>query len=283
MSLVKSVVSLSVAFAWSIAFLPAPASALTVLGSDLGSFAVLAGSTVTNSGASIINGNLGVYPGTSITGSPTVINGATYTNSVAGLAQTELTSAMTTLGHMGVGTTLTSNLTGMTLLPGVYTVPAGATNLAGKLTLNGNGNANASWVFQMPSTLITSSDSVVNVIDAGAGASLYWDVRSSATIGSNTTFEGNILALASISLDPGATISCGRALASVSAVTMVNNDVSNACTSTGVTVLGGSGGLNGSGSGSLAATPESTTAILFGLGLAGLLTFRKRLAFTGSI
>lgn len=283
MSLVKSVVSLSVAFAWSIAFLPAPASAVTVLGSDLGSFAVLAGSTVTNSGASIINGNLGVYPGSSITGSPTVVNGGTYTNSVAGLAQTELTSAMTTLGHMGVGTTLPSNVTGMTLLPGVYTVPAGATNLAGTLTLNGNGNANASWVFQMPSTLITSPDSVVNVIDTGAGASLYWDVRSSATIGSNTTFEGNILALASISLDPGATISCGRALASVSAVTMVNNDVSNACTSTGVTALGGSGGLNGSGSGSLAATPESTTAILFGLGFAGMLVFRKRLVSSNTI
>jgi hypothetical protein len=95
--------------------------------------------------------------------------------------------------------------------------------LTGTLTLDGKGNLNAFWVFQMPSTLITSPGSVVNVINTGAGAGLYWNVGSSATLDTTTSFEGNILALTSITLDTGATGQCGRALAHSGAVTMDTN------------------------------------------------------------
>ena len=134
-------------------------------------------------------------------------------------AQSELAAAKTELGSLGAGTLLPANLGGLTLSPGVYTVPAGTTNLTGTLTLNGQGNLNAFWVFQMPSTLITSPGSVVNVINTGAGAGLYWNVGSSATLDTTTSFEGNILALTSITLDTGATDQCGRALAHTGAVT----------------------------------------------------------------
>ena len=114
--------------------------------------------------------------------------------------------------------------------------------MTGTLTLDGLGNANAFWLFQMPSTLITSSGSVVNVINAGAGAGLFWNVGSSATLGTTTSFEGNILALTSISLNTGATIGCGRALADVGAVTMQMNTISIGCAGTGEE---GSNGLSG--------------------------------------
>lgn len=257
-------------------YTPFQGLALPILGSDLGSFAVLGGSTVTNTGATTINGNLGVDPGTSITGFPPgTVTGTIYSaGSFSGLAQSQLVGALTSLGSLGPGTTLSSaNLTGLTLLPGVYTVPAGTTNLAGTLTLNGNGNPDARWVFEMPSTLITSSNAVVNVIDTGSGASLYWDVGSSATLGTDTSFEGNILASTSITLDTGASIDCGRALANGGAVTMDANNVSTGCTGSQVSALAGSSGLNGGESVSI--VPEPSTFFLFCAGLAGMVAFRK--------
>jgi hypothetical protein len=258
------------------AYSPSRGLALPILGSDLGTFAVLGGSTVTNTGDTTVTGNLGVDPGTSITGFPPgSVTGTIYSaGPVSGLAQSQLTRALTSLGSLGPGTTLSSaNLTGLTLSPGVYTVPAGTTNLAGTLTLNGNGNANARWVFEMPSTLITSSNAIVNVIDTGAGASLYWDVGSSATLGTDTSFEGNILASTSITLDNGASIGCGRALASSGAVTMDANNVSTGCTGSQVAALAGSNGL--SGGESVSTVDEPSAFFLFCVGLAGMVTFRK--------
>ncbi|MHB8564585.1 MAG: DUF3494 domain-containing protein, partial [Acidiferrobacteraceae bacterium] len=162
-----------------------------------------------------------------------------------------LAVAMTNLGLLGPGTLEPANLSGLTLLPGIYTVPAGVSNLTGTLTLNGMGNANAFWVFQMPSTLITSSGSAVNVINTGAGAGLYWNVGSSATLGTTTSFAGNILALTSITLDNGATISNGRALAHIGAVTLDANTIT--------------------------AVPEPGTFLLFGVGLVELLVLRRKL------
>ncbi|MHB8423541.1 MAG: DUF3494 domain-containing protein [Gammaproteobacteria bacterium] len=248
----------------ALAYAPSQVLATPILGSALGGFAVLGASTVTNTGATTLTGNLGVDPGSAITGTSSItLNGTIHAaDALALLAQNQLASAMTSLASLGTGTTLSSNLTGLTLLPGVYTVPAGTTNLAGTLTLNGNGNANAFWVFQMPSTLITSPGSVVDMINTGAGAGVYWNVGSSATLDTTTSFVGNILALASITMNTGATISCGRALAHTGAVTMDNNTIGIGCSGLGTPVQ---------------PVPEPNTFLLFGFGLAGLLfIFRKK-------
>jgi hypothetical protein len=222
-------------------------STVPILGSELTSFAVLGASTVTNTGATTLIGNLGVAPGNAITGKETINVNGTHAATIgnpsvheadpfAVLAQSQLVTAKTTLGLLGPGTVLINpDLAGLTLFPGVYTVPAGVSNLTGTLTLDGRGDANAFWVFQMPSTLITSPGSVVNVIntDTGAGVGLYWNVGSSATLDTTTSFQGNILALANITLNTGATIHCGRALAHVEAVNMDHNTIFPGCAGTG--------------------------------------------------
>src|SRR5690606_2167893 len=134
-----------------------------------------------------------------------------------------------------VGMAPTADLTGMdlggmTLTPGVYYFESSA-QLTGLLTLDAQGNDNAYWVFQIGSTLTTASDSSVVTtnfgLNNGAGAGLYWQVGSSATLGTGTAFEGNILAMTSITLNNTATIDCGRALAMNGAVTMDTNTISS--------------------------------------------------------
>jgi len=246
-------------------FAPA-AYADQILGNDLARFAVLGATpAVTNTGATTLTGELGVSPAASITGKATITvngtNAATIGNpfvheadATANSAQNELAIAITDLGLLGPGTTEPVDLAGLTLAPGVYTVPAGVSNLTGTLTLDGMGNANAFWVFQMPSSLITSSGSVVNVINTGAGAGVFWNVGSSASLNSSTTFEGNILASTSITMGDAVTIGCGRALAHTGDVTMIHDTISIGCT----TDLGGStpflAGSNGL-SGGLTVTP----------------------------
>jgi hypothetical protein len=260
----------------------------SILGSELGSFSVLGASTVTNTGATTLGGNLGVSPGSSITGGGSVtLTGVIHqTDAFAGLAQSQLTTARNSLASLGVGTTLGVNLAGLTLSPGVYTVPAGVSNLTGTLTLNGQGNANAAWVFQMPSTLITSPGSVVRVINSGAGAGLFWNVGSSATLDTTTSFQGNILALANISLNTGATIGCGSALASTGGVTMQGNTIGGGC---GAVTGGQAGNGNGLGGGFTVPPgggtpignvpePETYAITLAGLVFLGLIRRRRKAA-----
>ena len=191
------------------------------------SFAVLGGSTVTNTGSTTVTGNLGVSPGTAVTGFPpgTVTGGTIHLNDAsAAQAQSDLTTAYNAI----VGTACTVDLTGqnlggLTLTPGVYCFSSSA-QLTGTLTLNALGNPNALFIFKIGSTLTTASSSSVQVINPGSNCNVFWQVGSSATLGTSTSFVGNILALTSITLTTGANVS-GRVLARNGAVTMDTNNV----------------------------------------------------------
>jgi Ice-binding-like len=244
-------------------------------------FAVLAGSTVTNVDATIITGNMGVSPGSACTGfvagtgctlGAGIVNGTVdLGNAIALQAQKDLTTAYTTESLLpSTGAILGGNLTGMTLGPGVYTVGAATSNLTGTLTLTDHGVAGSIFVFQMSSTLITSPDSMINVAGLSPSDKVFWVVGSTATLGDNTAFDGNILALTDIIFDPGATDLCGRALARNGEVTFAGQDatskIENQVASTDCTGnLAGSNGLNGitaagtGGSGGGTSVPEPGT------------------------
>ncbi len=164
---------------------------------------------------------------------------------------------------------------GLTLHPGVYTVPAGTTNLSGALTLDGLGDPNARWVFQFPSSLITSPGSKVNIVNVGSasGAGLYWNVGCSAKFDTNSTFMGNILACASITMNNGVTLGCGRALAHTGAVTLINDTISIGCANTGFEA---SGGFNAGLGATAVPVPEPATLTLLVSGLLGAGARKRR-------
>lgn len=248
------------------------------------SFAVLAGSTVTNTGPSLVYGNLGVSPDTAITGFPPgSVTGTKYSaGAVAQQAQKDDTTAYNYLAGLPFTTDLTGqDLGGRTLLPGVYHFDDLA-QLTGALTLNAQGSDNAVWVFQIGSTLTTASASSVGVINGGPDDSVFWQVGSSATLGTTTVFEGNILALASITLTTGAIIPCGRALAQTGAVTMDTNVISTACRATTgwdtyqSTELSGTLGNLGTGlDNPNNSVPEPSALLLLATCVAGLAIRRK--------
>ncbi|HKQ59578.1 MAG TPA: ice-binding family protein [Candidatus Eisenbacteria bacterium] len=198
-----------------------------------GSFAILAGTTVANTGTTIVVGSIGVSPGSGITGlAGQPISGSVHDNdATAAQAQTDLTAAYNSLAGMACGTDLSGqNLGGMTLTPGVYCFTAAAAQ-TGILTLDGQGNPNAVFVFQIGGTLTTAMNAFVNTANSLQNTNVYWQVGSSATLGAGTVFRGNIIALTDITLNTAATVD-GRALARNGAVTMASTFVGDSSTPT---------------------------------------------------
>jgi uncharacterized protein with beta-barrel porin domain len=201
-----------------------------------GSFGVLAGSTVTNTNTpTIISGNVGVWPGSAVTGFPPgiVVGGTIHAgDAVAQQAQSDDASAYIALSSRPITQNLTGqDLGGKTLTAGVYGFTSSA-QLTGTLTLNGQGNPNSVFIFNIGSTLTTASASNILLINGAQGGNVFFRVGSSATLGTGTQFTGDILALTSIALNTGANISCGDALAQNGAVTLDNNQITICNTTT---------------------------------------------------
>jgi hypothetical protein len=203
-------------------------SGYSMAAAQLSSFAVLGGSTVTNTNTpTIVNGNLGVWPGSAVTGFPPgIVTGGTIhaADSVAAQAQSDLTTTYVNLANATCNTDLTGqDLGGKTLTSGVYCFSTSA-QLTGTLTLDAQGNPNAVFIFKMGSTLTTASASSVLLINGGSSCGVFWQVGSSATLGTGTALLGSIVALTSITLNTGASVS-GRVLARNGAVTLDNSHV----------------------------------------------------------
>jgi hypothetical protein len=292
----------------ALAYAPAQGWAVPILGPALASFAVLGAAGVTNVPTSTIGGNLGSAPNPSSGGGYIFTAGSGQANTaLAQQAQIDLDAAIsavnTTVGATPDFTIADGDLIafqglhGGVIAPGTYKV--GAATIAnigplGTLKLDGGGSSTAQWYFQFTSTLVTSTDAnvIVQNVDTGAGVGIYWSVGSAATL-NGPTFAGNVLAHDLISSDGDLTIACGRLLSATTQVTLIHDNISIGCTGAVVTGSGGgevassggfdqgatigSGGTGGSNGQVVAEIiPEPATLLLFGFGLAGLFTFRKR-------
>ncbi|HEX8171677.1 MAG TPA: ice-binding family protein [Thermoanaerobaculia bacterium] len=216
------------------ALIAAPLSAQVPLGTAQ-NFGTLAGSTITNTGPTVVTGDVGVSPGSAVTGFPpgVVVGGAIHAgDATAAQAQSDLTTAYNTAAAIPCSTDLTGqNLGGLTLTPGVYCFSTSAA-LTGTLTLNMQGNPNAFFLFKIGSTLTTASGSLVVLTNNAGGTcppNVFWQVGSSATLGTGSSFAGNILALTSVTMTIGSGLN-GRALARNGAVTLDSNTITACAT-----------------------------------------------------
>ncbi len=226
-----------------------------------GNFGVLAASTVTNTGATAVTGGLGLSPGTSVTGFPPgTLNGTFHvTDAVAAQAQIDLTAAFTNASGRSPSTLVAAEIGGTTITPGVYHA-ASSLQITGTVTLNGAGV----YIFQIPTTLTTASASLVNLTGGATADNVFWQVGSSATLGTGSTFFGNILAQASITITTGAQLG-GRALARTGAVTLDTN------------TLISPGGTGPSGGGTPPpGVPAPSSVILVAIGLACVALYQGR-------
>jgi hypothetical protein len=241
--------------------LPTAAQAAPVGLGTADPFVVLGGTKVTNVGPSVLNGNLGISPGTELEGFglPAVINGSTHaTDEVAAQAQLDLTTAYDAAAGQPV---LPANdlsgedLGGLKLAPGTYRYNAAAL-MTGALTLDAEGDPNAEFVFQIGSQLTTESASSVVLVNGASPCNVYWQVGSSAVLGTTTAFQGTLMALTSISLNSNATV-VGRMLARNGQVSLIENTLTRPLCSTGTTTPPSGETPGGTGTGS-PTTPGTT-------------------------
>lgn len=201
------------------------------------SFAVIAGTTVTNTGPSTISGDVGVSPGNAITGFPAgkILNGTQHkADALALQAQTDLTTAYNDAAGRTPATVVPVDLGGKTLTAGVYKATS-ALGLTGTVTLNAAGDTSAIFVFQAGSTLITASSSSVRLTGGAQACNVFWQVGSSATLGTNSTFVGTVMALTSASVQSGATVA-GRVLARNGQVSLDDNTITRPACATAAAV-----------------------------------------------
>ena len=194
------------------------------------SFAVLGGSTITNTGNTVIDADLGLHPGTAVTGFPPgQVGGAMHVNDAVALqAKSDLVSAYNDAAGRPFWATLSPDVGNQVLTQGVYRTGSVPTlGLTGNLTLDAQGDPRAVFIFQIESSLTTATDSSVSLINGAQACNVYWQVGSSATIGTRTAFAGNVLALTSISVEDAATVN-GRLLARNGAVTLINDTITRA-------------------------------------------------------
>src|SRR5260221_5349577 len=201
--------------------------ALVSLGSS-STIAMLAGSSVTNTGATNVTGDMGLSPGTSVGGFPPgILTGTLHVNdNIATQAKLDLTAAYNdAAGRTATDiVTLSGNVGGLTLTPGLYKSTSSLAISSGDLTFDAKGNADAVFVIQIASSLTTTSGRKV-ILSGGALAShIFWQVGSSATFGTTSVFKGTVLAMQSITLNTGATLD-GRALARTGGITMAGNTI----------------------------------------------------------
>jgi len=263
------------------------ASAIPILGSAQ-NFAVLGHETVTN-GHSAPNettkvfGDLGVAPGTSVTGfyPDGIVSGGTIhiNDAVAQLALADATTAYNFLAGSPTSFNYTGIVLGSTgyniLTPGTYHFDTSA-QLTGMLTLDFQSNPDAEFIFQIGSTLTTASESSISIINGNSLSSVYWQVGSSATLGSDTAFAGNILAQASVGLDPRAEIICGRAFALTGSVTLNDNLITNNCNAENFGTGTGDFDSIGFSGGTVNPVPVPAPLILMVIGAAELLRRHNR-------
>ena len=237
-----------------------------------GNYSVLGSQSVTNTGPSILAKSLGVSPGTSITGFPPGIvlaPGVTDNNNPASaLGRADLTAAYIDAAGRPLNGITPADLGGQVLQPGVYaTSSKGALGLTGTLTLDGAGNKGSVFIFQTDSELVTASSSVVQLINGAQECNIFWQIGSSATLGTNSTFVGNILALTSVFVNTNVLVH-GRALARNASVTL-DDDVFTSPTCAPQTIPG-------AGSGSAQDTELLIASLLIATGVSAAFIARRR-------
>jgi len=230
------------------------------------SFSVLAGSTVTNTGPTTMFGDLGLSPGSSVTGAPHVLGAQHVDDAVAIGAKNDLTTAYGDAASRPPNGSAGTDLAGQTFSPGVRSASSSLMLSAGSVTLDAQGDPNAVFIFQIGSTLITGSNTSVSLINGAQACNVFWQVGSSATLGTGTRFVGTIMASATITANTAATIH-GRLLASSGAVNMDTNTITTSnCPSSGT----------GAGGGTETSTPTETVT------LAEAATLAQAVGSTGS-